>query len=288
MPVAHANDGLGSIRIPAACCGLVGLKPGSGVIPAGVGPNDWYGMTENGPLATTVADAALVFSVMAGNPGYADVRPPDRPLRIGWSLRPPVAFAQLDDGWADGVRRAAEDLAAAGHTVEEAPLSYPLNTVPGLVRWFGGASLEADGLDRRAMERRTRVHARLGDVVRRFDKVRDSQKQAWIAHLEPYFRRYDVLLTPTLATPPIAAEAWGTGGWGRSMWANMRYAPYPAAWNVVGWPAISVPAGIHPEAGTPVGVQMVTPPGGEVVLLGLASQLESRRPWVRVAPGYGT
>ena len=125
VPVAHANDGLGSIRGPAACCGLVGLKPGSGIVPAGVGPNDWYGMTENGALATTVADAALMFSVLAGNAGYADVRPPDRPLRIGWSLRSPVALAQLDDGWADGVRQAAEDLAAVGHTVEEAPLSYP-------------------------------------------------------------------------------------------------------------------------------------------------------------------
>ena len=148
--------------------------------------------------------------------------------------------------------------------------------------------MEADGLDRRAMERRTRVHARLGDVVRRFDLVKDSQQQAWVTHLEPYFRRYDVLLTPTLATPPIAAEPWGGGGWGRSMWANMRYAPYPAPWNIVGWPAISVPVGVHAAAGTPVGVQLVTPPGGEVLLLGLAGQLESRSPWTRLAPGYAT
>ncbi len=286
VPIAHGNDGLGSIRIPAACCGLVGLKPGSGVVPSGIGNNDWYGMSENGPLTTTVADAALMFSVMAGRPGYADVRPPDRPLRIGWSLRSPVAVAQLDDAWADGVRQAAEDLAAVGHTVEEAPFPYPLNALPALERWFGGASWDAEGLDRKAMERRTRVQARLGDVVRRFDLAQEKQKQKWVAHVEPWFRRYDVLLTPTLATPPISSEEWGKGSWARSVWANLRYAPYAAPWNVVGWPGISVPVGVHPQAGTPLGVQLVSPPGGEVVLLGLASQLETRRPWTRVAPGF--
>ncbi len=288
VPLGHGNDGMGSIRIPAACCGLVGLKPGHGVVPSGLGANSWYDMAENGPLATTVADAALMLSVLAGEPGYATVREPDRPLRIGWSLRSPVAVSRLDDAWADGVRLTAEALADAGHVVEEAPFPYPLNAGPALMRWFGGASFDADGLDRKAMERRTRMHVRLGDVVRRLDLVKESQKAAWTEQAEAYFRRYDVLLTPTLAQPPISSQEWGRGSWARSIWANARYAPYPAPWNVLGWPGVSVPSGIHPEAGTPLGVQLVSPPGGEVVLLGLAAQLEARRPWPRVAPGYDT
>lgn len=288
VPVAHGNDGLGSIRIPGAACGLVGLKPGHGVVPAEVGGNDWYSMTENGPLATTVADAGLVLAVMSGRPGFADVRPPDRPLRIGVSLRPPILGAVLDDGWADGVRRSADALTDLGHCVEEAEYPYPANSLPALLRWFGGASFDAEGLDRRSLQRRTRMHVRLGDVVRRLDLAKDSQRRAWAARAEQWFRRYDVLLTPTLAQPPIAATEWGKGSWPASMWANARYAPYAAPWNVVGWPGVTVPAGIHPVAATPVGVQLVSPPGGEAVLLGLAAQLEDRRPWPRLAPGYAT
>ncbi len=71
VPVAHANDGMGSIRIPAACCGLVGIKPGAGVVPSDLGNGSWFGMAENGPLATTVDDAALLLSVMAAAPGLA-------------------------------------------------------------------------------------------------------------------------------------------------------------------------------------------------------------------------
>lgn len=288
VPVAHGNDGLGSIRIPGACCGLVGIKPGLGVVPAEVGANDWYSMTENGPLATTVADLALTLSVMAGQPGYAAVRPPDRPLRIGVSVRPPLLGAVLDDGWADGVRRSADAFSDLGHVVEDAEYPYPLNTLPALMRWFAGASMDADGLDRKALQRRTRMHVRFGDVVRRLDLVKTAQRDAWVARAEGWFRRYDVLLTPTLAQPPIAATEWGRGSWPASMWAHARYAPYPATWNVLGWPGMTVPAGIHPQAGTPVGVQLVSPPGGEVVLLGLAAQLEDRRPWPRIAHGYGT
>ncbi len=287
VPVAHGNDGMGSIRIPAACCGLVGLKPGRGVVPSEVGSNDWYGVVENGPLTTTVADAALMLSVLADRPGYADVRAPDRRLRIGWSLTNPVAFSSLDEAWADGVRSTAAALAGLGHTVEEAPYPYPLNAGPAVFRWFGGPSFDADGLDRKLMQRRTRAHLRAGDLVRRLGLVNEGQRESWAAKAEPWFRRYDVLVTPSLAQPPLAAIDWGTGSWLRSVWANLMYAPYAAPWNVLGWPAMSVPAGVHPQAGTPLGVQLVTPPGGESLLLAVASQLEAERPWRRLAPGYG-
>src|SRR5436190_23034651 len=77
VPIAHGNDGLGSVRIPAACCGLVGIKPGRGVVPAGIGANDWFGLAEHGILATTVADAALLLSVFADRPELATVAAPE-------------------------------------------------------------------------------------------------------------------------------------------------------------------------------------------------------------------
>ncbi len=86
VPIAHGTDGLGSVRIPAAVCGLFGLKPGPGVVPAQIGADSWGGLLENGPLATTVADAALMLEVMAGTP-FALADPP--PLRIAVSVRPP-------------------------------------------------------------------------------------------------------------------------------------------------------------------------------------------------------
>jgi amidase len=100
------------------------------------------------------------------------------------------------------------------------------------------------------------------------------------------FDRFDVLLTPTLAQPPIAAGRWGERGWLANVLANTRYAPYPAPWNLAGYPAASVPAGIHRGTGTPLSVQLVTTPDGESRLLSLAAELEELRPWQRLAPGF--
>jgi amidase len=90
VPIAQASDGLGSIRIPAAACGLLGIKPGRGVVPAALGGSDWSGMSENGPLATTVADAATVLSVLARRPSLAELDGPARPLRIGVAANAPL------------------------------------------------------------------------------------------------------------------------------------------------------------------------------------------------------
>jgi amidase len=286
VPVAHGADGMGSIRIPAACCGLFGIKPGTGVVPAGLGPNDWYGMSVNGPLATTVADAALVLSVMADDPGLAEVREPDRVLRIGVSTKPPVNGVKLDIEHLRAVVHTVRRLEAAGHQVRRVDPPYPKNPLPVLARWFGGASWDAEGLDRSRLDPSVRFHAALGDRVRARNLVKEADREDFRNRVAGYFADLDLLVTPTLATPPIAAVRWGQRAWARAVTANIRYAPYPAPWNYAGYPAVSVPAGVHPRTGTPLAVQLVAPDGGEGLLLGVAALLERVAPWSRVAPGF--
>lgn len=285
VPIAVGNDGLGSIRIPAACCGLVGLKPGLGVVPADIGTNSWYDMAENGPLATTVADAALLLAVLADRPALAQVREPDRPLRIAVSLRPPLVGLRADLEHLRAVVQIARRLEAAGHTVVADDPPYPANPVPVLARWVGGTSLDALGLDPSVMDSAVRRHAAIGDAVRRRGLVRDGDRVAFRQACAAFFRGYDVLMTPVLAAPPIDAARWGRRPWARTVAANVRYAPYAAPWNLAQYPAASVPAGLHPRHGLPLSVQLVAPDGGESLLLGLAAQIERLAPWQRTALG---
>jgi amidase len=284
VPVGHANDGMGSIRIPAACCGLVGIKPGTGVVPAGLGANDWFGMAENGPLTTTVADAALVLSVMADDPALAVVDEPVGSLRVAVSTRSPVAGVRPDRHHAEAAARTTRLLAQAGHQVRRADPPYPVNPLPVLARWVAGTSHDAEGLDRSRLDRAVRQHATLGDRVRRRGYISDDQRARFRARLAEFFADVDVLVTPTLAAPPIEAARWGQRRWPRVFLANVRYAPYAAPWNFAGYPAISVPAGVHPRTGTPLAVQLVAPDGGERLLLSVAAQIERLAPWDRTAP----
>jgi amidase len=287
VPAAIGNDGLGSIRIPASCCGIVGVKPGSRLVPAGIGVNDWYGMAENGPLATTVADVALILSVLAGRAGFRDLRVPERPLRLAVSMRPPVPGVAVDTEHKRAVVRTARLLERAGHRLVRANPPRPvLASVAVLARWFAAASNEADRIGARRLERRNRVHAALGRQARRI--IWPSQAEAWRRQAGDFFIGYDALLSPVLAVPPIPADQWSERGWLANMISNTRYAPFAAPWNLAGFPAASVPAGVHPEAGTPLSVQIVAPAGGEETVLTLAAQVERLAPWQLHAPGYPT
>jgi amidase len=283
VPIAHGNDGLGSIRVPAACCGLVGLKPGYGVVPGGVGAHAWFGMSENGPLATTVTDAAIMFAVMAGRP-VSDVLPPDSPLRIAVSVRKPVPATPLDSGYRDAAERVAALLSGSRHEVENADPPYPLrNTMPALARWFAGPMADAEPLDFDALEPRTRRHLRMGRLVTRMGLVRESDVQWWRQLIAPFFERYDVLITPALAAPPIPADRWAEKSWIANIASNTMYAPFAASWNLARFPAMVVPAGMH-SVGVPLSVQLVAGPGREDTLLSVARQIEMLKPWTRHAP----
>ncbi|MFI7212167.1 amidase [Micromonospora maritima] len=288
VPMAHGNDGLGSIRIPAACCGLVGLKPGRGVVPCQLGADDWFGLTEHGMLTGTVADAVVGFSVLAGRRPDRLVPPPR--LRVGVSLRSPVRGVSPDAPNRDAVAAAGRLLAAAGHDTVPADPVYPTRLgLQGIATWFAAAAADvrAAGVAPRQLQRRSRRHVALGEWAQRRGYVREADRTAWRERSVQFFADHsvDLLLTPALAGPPPQAAGWSGRSWLANMSTNIRYAPYAAPWNIAGLPSIVVPVGRRPD-GLPVGVQFVGPPGSELLLLGVAGQFEMQAPWTRHAPGY--
>lgn len=288
VAVGHGNDGMGSIRIPSACCGLVGIKPGHGTVPSDLGNGSWFDMAENGPLGTTVADIALVLSVMADQPALGDVAPPTSPLRVAVSVKAPGPGTPVDRAYADAARSSVEALTGAGHRLvqQDPPYSTSL-MLAASARWFAGTAKDAELLtDPSKLEPRVARHAALGRQLLRRGWLKDSPRQQWVDAASRYFDDVDVLVTPALAQPPIAAVRWGQRGWAANLLANSRYAPFAAPWNLAGFPAMAVPAGRHPS-GMPLSVQLVGRPGGETLLLSVAAQLEQLRPWQRLAPYAG-
>ncbi|MDL2076091.1 amidase family protein [Streptomyces sp. GXMU-J15] len=284
VPIALGNDGMGSLRIPAANCGLVTIKPGRGLVPAGIGDGDWFGMSENGPLATTVEDARLMLSVLADGelpPGRTSVA-----KRIAVSLRSPIAGIAVSAPYRAAARETAGLLIKAGHQVRRADPPYPLSlSLTSLQHWTAGTAVDARSLDRRLLARRTRVHAAIG--TRFTNRVRTGDAREELRQrLTPFFEQYDILLTPALARRSPAAARWDERGWLRNVLANTTYSPFTPPWNLTGWPALAVPVGTLPS-GAPCAVQLVGRPGMETELLDLAAQLERLRPWERTAPLEG-
>ncbi|WP_371494241.1 amidase family protein [Kitasatospora sp. NBC_00374] len=284
VPIALGNDGMGSIRIPSANCGVLGLKPGRGVVPAGLGVDDWSGMAENGPIATCAADAALLLDVLAGPAERSAAQP--RPLRVALSTGQTAPGLPVDVACAEAVHDTGRHLAAAGHRVAADEVRYPAWLgAASVARWLAGTADDARPLDPALLNPRTRRHAALGRAVHRTGLIRAGQRARWQALLEQFFTRHDVLVTPALAHPAPPAARWHTRGWAANVLSNIRYAPFSHPWNLAGWPALVLP--VHDPAavrGLPLSVQLVAPPGGERLLLALAAELEHRRPWPRTAP----
>jgi amidase len=287
VPIGHAYDGLGSIRLPAAACGLFGIKPGNGVVPTQTGRNDWRGMGVNGPLATTVADAALMLSVMADDSSLAQVTAPQRTIRAAVSVRPPLAGIVVSEPAMRSTFAVAALLHDAGHVIERASPQYPQRmAIETSLRWFAVAADEADDVaDHDALQPRTKMHAALGRYLRGFDS--QALVDDFVRRSSAFFEQFDVLITPTFADRPLSAVAWSERSWLANVTANLRATGgFPAAWNVAGFPAVNVPYGLDPRTGGPIGVQLVAAPGDESLLIGLAAIIEERAPWRRTAPGY--
>jgi amidase len=287
VPLAHGNDGMGSLRLPAAACGLVTLKPGLGVVPAGIGADSWSDMAENGALATTVADLALAHAVLAGEEP-APPADPARPLRIAVSTRSPIPGLRADAPARAAVDAVVAQLVAAGHTVVRRDPPMSMGAAMGaLTRWLAGAEDDAEhlGLDRGELQPRSRTHARMGRIVRRAGMIRPGTQERFRERMATFFQDVDLLLSPVTTGPPLAARPWHERSFMANVTANARWAPWTAAWNLAGLPALVLPAGNRP-GGLPLAVQFVGPPNAETRLLWIAGQLERRLPWRRYAPVF--
>ncbi len=285
-PLGLGADGGGSIRIPASCCGLVGVKPGSGVVPAAAGHSTWVGMSEFGPLATTVADAALMLDVLAGTQTYRTVTQPTGPLRIAASSASPAVGVKVHPEVRRAFQATAERLRSSGHAVLPADPPYrPTDSLPFLHRAFVGGAEEADPLRFEALERRTRSWVRTGRWLRSRRPPSPSTAEALRSRFQSWFDKggFDLLLTPTLATPPLRIGAYQ----GKGLWPTIlgltRFMPFVPLMNLLGFPALSLPAGRFAD-GLPIGVQLAAPKGTEALLLSVALQLETLQPWPRHAP----
>jgi amidase len=295
IPIAHGTDGGGSIRIPASCCGVFGLKPSRGrVSSAPFGSLE--GLSTAGPLSRTVEDAAHLLDVLAGyepgDPWWAP--PPERPFASA-ATTPPGALRVVVTSSADRDAGLSECVTVslggrtshgAGHEVVEAT---PPWTDPDLLHtfievWQAGVALHPiDDLSLMTPLNRGLVEsARASSAV---DYVRAVARLQLIARQTvSFWEHVHVVLTPTLAMPPVAI------GWQESvegaieqLLRNTEFTPFTAIANLTGLPAVSLP--LHwSDDGLPIGVQAIGPPSGEALLLSLAAQVEAARPWAHRRP----
>jgi amidase len=308
IPVAHGNDGGGSIRIPAACCGLVGLKPQRGRISAAPELGESL-LGIDGVLTRTVADSAAILDVLAGyEVGDATWAPPPsesfaaaaaarpRRLRIAATTLPPVPDAVVDPLCAGAVTEAAALLRELGHEVDEVDPPWQID---GLTELFGavfsthiGLSIAFSGIvagrDPVAADMEPMSWA-IFSMVKQLNAVEGFgatvRLQAFTRQLVEFMEPYDALLTPALAERPLPLgtldpavphpmETFTRSG---------LFTPFTPVFNASGQPGISVPL-FHGEDGLPLAVQLAGRPAQEATLLALATELEAARPWAERRP----
>lgn len=309
VPAAHGSDGGGSIRIPAACCGVFGFKPSRGVNPAGPSLGEaWNGLSVEHALTRTVRDSAALLDATRGpaigDPYASPVLPdslldacaidPD-PLRIGVQTTP-TSGTPVDEECVRAVRETAALLERLGHHVEEAAPEYDTALAGRSYRVVIGANVQAAirehaeriGREPRPGELENVVEVR-GAEARNLTAI-DLARAVWGMHrtgrsVGSFFTRYDVLLTPTVAAPPLPLGTldMSTRDVDAYLDAVYRWIPFTAIANICGIPAMSIPSGLT-AGGLPLGVHFVSSLGRDDLLLRLGGQLERARPWADVIP----
>ncbi|CAN5695082.1 amidase [soil metagenome] len=304
VPMAHANDGGGSIRIPAACCGLFGLKPTRARTTLGPDVGDTMGglVVEHAVTRSVRDSAALLDAVSGPMPGDPYVAPtPERPfaeevgaapgvLRVAFTTEAPTGVPLHQDCVA-AVRDAAELCAELGHEVEE---GSPVLEGEGIERafsvlWSAGVASGIDGISRLtgrtpSPEQFEPLTWALYEMGRDFSAsdylLAVSALQRVTRLVAEFFGRYDVWLTPTLAEPPPLLGTFDSPPEDplRGYFRAASYVPFTPIFNVTGQPAMSVPL-YWTDAGLPVGAHFAGRFGDEATLFRLAAQLEEARPW---------
>jgi Asp-tRNA(Asn)/Glu-tRNA(Gln) amidotransferase A subunit family amidase len=298
VPAAHASDGGGSIRVPASCCGLFGLKPTRGRTPAGPKSGEgWAGMSIHHAVTRSVRDSAALLDATSGadvgDPYWAP--PPARPfldevgadpgrLRIAVSGRAPNGVPVHPDCLA-AMERAARLCSGLGHEVEEAGPDYDNEVLDDarvtVIRAHLLAQIRELGAAASELEPMTLALARMGDAVSGEDYVMAVQAIHLIGRqVARFFLDYDVMLTPTLAKPPLPLGVLDPASADAERYFEeiVAFAAFPPLSNATGAPAMSVPLHWN-EAALPIGVQFIGRFGDEATLLRLAAQLEEAAPW---------
>jgi len=300
VPIAHASDGAGSIRYPAAHCGLFGLKPQRDRVPIDP-PGHWLGMSMNGAVTRTVADTALFLDAVTAGGSWSRSAPPppERPftesastppgkLRIAVTVKPPRAVAPplLEEESRRMVEETAELLRSLGHEVEWRDPDWGGigNQIPA--RYLGGIADDFDEApDPGKLEPLTHGYRRLARVMapgwarRRALRLEEADRE----RICRTFEDHDVLLTPMTGGPPFEHGRFSKRGALRCLLGESRFYPYAVPFNHTGQPAASVPAGRSAED-LPLAIQIVGRPNDEGTLLSLAAQLEAERPWADRTP----
>ncbi|NEO30608.1 MAG: amidase [Symploca sp. SIO3C6] len=294
IPIAHGSDGGGSIRGPAFCCGLVGIKPARGrVSHAPVGDRQ-NGISTSGSLARTVADAAALLDVISGyitgDPYW--LPPPetsflDSTNHIPTNLRIACSTAVQPFGEAaqvcqQGVRETAISLQEMGHILEEACPDFSGLEEPFVTIWQSGVA--ATGLPTGTMGKMNRwIVEQSGSAGEYLQAV--AQMQMISRQIVAFFDNFDVLLLPTYMHPTIRVGEWAALSPQETLQKIITWiAPCPP-FNAAGLPAIAIPTGFDTN-GLPVGVQLVGRPAAEATLIALAAQLETLRPWGDYRPAF--
>jgi amidase len=311
VPLAHGSDGGGSIRIPAACTGLVGLKPTRGRISRGPDQGDDF-LVQDGTLTRTVAETAELLDILSGyeigDTTWAP--PPSEPfaqsaksepgtLRIGYTTTAPIE-STLDPECERAVLDAAQLLSELGHEVEEVQppwgdddlmhsFTMAFGTPIALGMYFGGLVTGREPTPELVEPLSWTMWQGIHERTALDYLLARTQLAAVSRGIVALWETYDVVMTPALAERPVRIgeiDACSDDPW-EDFRRSGRFTPYTALFNVTGQPAISVPL-FHGDDGLPTAIQIAGRPAGEATLLSLAAQLETASPWTDRRPELAT
>jgi amidase len=298
FPIAHGNDGGGSIRIPASCCGLVGLKVSRGRVPRLVTP--WEGAAVQGVLTHDVADTAAVLDVICepDSRQWYNAPRPERPflaevgadpgrLRVGLLEEAPFGLP-VDQSCTEAVREAAATLEKLGHHVDVVGYQVPDDFLVAFLNVInsGLADFEVDWEKTEPHVQAARVAAQAIDSLTYVRSVHDLER--WTREfVARWGRDFDLLITPTMSIePPSAGEVLAAAHEAKAAPLQaFQMAAFCGGFNISGQPAISLPTHVAPS-GLPIGVQLVSGPWQEAVLFRVAAQLEEALPWSERRPAF--
>jgi amidase len=299
VALASASDGGGSIRIPAASCGVFGLKPQRGRVSLAPDLEHWHGMSVNGCVSRTVLDTALYLDITSGDsaePGAPP--PPERPfseyaatppgiLRIATSTATPRGIIPplLGEEVAGAVTSMGQTLASLGHQVAAQDPDWGRIGEHFSPRYLRGIRDDVEAVPHpERLERRTRAVARLAapisDGMLAKARAAEASDQARIGAI---FDRFDVLMMPVMGSTAAPLHRWEGRGAIQTLVGMGRYYPYTIPWNHLGNPAAAVPAGFAAD-GLPLSVMLIGRTNDEGTLLSLAAQIEAERPWAAAHP----